>query len=86
MAKRQIYLRRLGAQWLDWRRAEADSAINYGHLNNPNLETPVMFDADGKSFLLFGSNLDTGILDPAEMYEEEANLHTQQINFRRACR
>ena len=45
-----------------------------------------MFDAHGKPFLLFGSKLDIGILDPAKMYEKEANLHTQQINFGRACR
>lgn len=86
MAKRQMYLRKLGIKWLDWRRAEADPAINYGHLSNPDLETPVMFDTDGKPFLLFGSNVDVATLDPAEMLEEEAKLHTQQINFRRACR
>jgi hypothetical protein len=86
MAKRQMYLRKLGTQWLHWRRAEADPAINYGHLRNPELETPVIFDTDGKPFLLFGRNLDVAALDPAEMYEEEAKLHTQQINFRRACR
>lgn len=86
MAQRQKYLRKLGAEWLAWRTDQEDTAIDFRHLENAKLQTPVMFDVDENPFLLFDSGFDTDIFDPSEMYEEDARLHTQVLNFRRACR
>lgn len=86
MSKRQQYLRQVGSEWLEWRRTEMDTAVNYSHVSEKNLKLPVIFDASAKPFLLFGSDFDIGIFDPMEMFEEEASLHTQSLNFRRACR
>ena len=86
MAERQRYLRQLGADWLDWRRTEKDPAITYSHCAQKHLKLPVIFDANATPFLLFGSDFDIKLFDPMDMFEEEASLHTQSLNFRRACR
>ena len=86
MSERQRYLRQLGADWLDWRRTEKDAAVTYSHVAQKHLKLPVIFDASATSFLLFGSDFDINLFDPMDMFEEEASLHTQSLNFRRACR
>lgn len=86
MAKRQKYLRQLGADWLDWRREQENTALDYSHLSQQHLKTPVIFDCTEKPFLLFGSEFDVNLFDPMDMFDEDAALHTQTLNFRRACR
>lgn len=86
MAERQKYLRQLGVEWLGWRKDQGDAAIDYGHLSQKHLRTPVIFDATEKPFLLFGSEFDVNTFDPVAMFNEEASLHTQIINVRNACR
>lgn len=86
MSERQRYLRQLGADWLDWRRTEKDAAVTYNHVPQKHLKVPVIFDASETPFLLFGSDFDIELFDPMDMFEEEASLHTQSLNFRRACR
>lgn len=86
MAKRQEYLRQLGADWLDWRRGQKNSAVEYSHLLQQHLKTPVIFDSTERPFLLFDSEFDVNLFDPWDMFDEDAALHTQTLNFRRACR
>ena len=86
MSERQRYLRQLGADWLEWRRTEKDAAVTYNHVPQKHLKVPVIFDASATPFLLFGSDFDIELFDPMDMFEEEASLHTQSLNFRRACR
>lgn len=86
MAQRQEYLRQLGADWLDWRRDRKNTAIDYSHLSQKHLKTPVIFDASEKPFLLFDSEFNVKLFDPLEMFDQDATLHTETLNFMRACR
>lgn len=86
MAGRQKYLRELGADWLNWRQSNADPALDYRHLGDDSLMTPFIFDRDGTPFRILGSKFDATRFDPVDMYDREARLHTEILNFRRACR
>lgn len=86
MAERQKYLRQLGADWLDWRREQNDTAIDYRHLSQAHLKTPVIIDATETPFLLFDSKFDEKLFDSLDMFDEDAALHTKSLIFRRACR
>ncbi len=76
----------VGISILAARSSERDPSVTLYMAEKTGITLPPMFDSEGEILLLTDRCPDFNILDPHEMYDAEAKLHTWLINFLAACR